>query len=38
MMQIGLMFEGQMGLNWDYWKQILEIADNTVWQRRCCSC
>lgn len=26
-MQIGLMFEGQMGLNWDYWKRILEIAD-----------
>ncbi|MGB7342124.1 MAG: LLM class flavin-dependent oxidoreductase [Phototrophicaceae bacterium] len=32
MMQIGLMFEGQMGLNWDYWKQILEIADNTGFQ------
>lgn len=31
-MQIGLMFEGQMGLNWDYWKQILEIADNSGYQ------
>ncbi len=28
-MQIGLMFEGQNGLNWDNWKQILEIADNS---------
>lgn len=31
-MQIGLMFEGQMGLNWDYWKKILEIADNSGYQ------
>lgn len=31
-MQIGLMFEGQMGLNWDNWKQILEIADNAGYQ------
>ncbi len=31
-MQIGLMFEGQMGLNWDYWKRILDIADNSGYQ------
>ncbi|MEM9954817.1 MAG: LLM class flavin-dependent oxidoreductase [Chloroflexota bacterium] len=31
-MQIGLMFEGQNGLNWDYWKQILEIAENAGYQ------
>jgi len=31
-MQIGLMFEGQNGLNWDNWKQILEIADNAGYQ------
>ncbi|MGJ3237351.1 MAG: TIGR03560 family F420-dependent LLM class oxidoreductase [Anaerolineae bacterium] len=31
-MQIGLMFEGQMGLNWDYWKQILRIAEDAGYQ------
>ncbi|MEO1291021.1 MAG: LLM class flavin-dependent oxidoreductase [Chloroflexota bacterium] len=31
-MQIGLMFEGQNRLNWDYWKQILEIAENAGYQ------
>mgnify|MGYP000191605117 CR=1 FL=1 len=31
-MQVGLMFEGQMGINWEYWKRILDIADNSGYQ------
>jgi alkanesulfonate monooxygenase SsuD/methylene tetrahydromethanopterin reductase-like flavin-dependent oxidoreductase (luciferase family) len=31
-MQIGLMLEGQDGLNWDNWKTILDIADNAGYQ------
>ncbi|MEL6524441.1 MAG: LLM class flavin-dependent oxidoreductase, partial [Chloroflexota bacterium] len=31
-MQIGLMFEGQDGLNWEHWKNVLEVADTTGYQ------
>jgi len=31
-MQIGLMFEGQMGLNWEHWKKILTIAEDAGYQ------
>lgn len=30
--QIGLMLEGQNGLNWDRWKRILQTAENTGYQ------
>lgn len=31
-MQIGLMLEGQNGLNWDNWKRILQTAENCNYQ------
>lgn len=30
--QIGLMIEGQAGLNWDRWKRILQTAEDTGYQ------
>lgn len=30
--QIGLMLEGQMGLNWDRWKRILQTAEDSGYQ------
>ena len=32
MTAIGLMFEGQMGLNWDRWRRLLEAADTLGYQ------
>lgn len=32
MVQIGLMFEGQDGLNWDNWKQMLKTAEESGYQ------
>lgn len=31
-MQIGIMLEGQNGLNWDNWKAILDLVDNAGYQ------
>ena len=32
MVQIGLMLEGQNGLNWDRWKRILQMAEDSNYQ------
>jgi alkanesulfonate monooxygenase SsuD/methylene tetrahydromethanopterin reductase-like flavin-dependent oxidoreductase (luciferase family) len=31
-MQIGIMLEGQMGLNWENWKNVLQTAEDTGYQ------
>ena len=29
MTQIGLMIEGQNGLNWEHWKRLLRVAEDS---------